>query len=45
LRNGALGGLGKFIDSLAVVAKILLTADKDNRETLAEVQNLGDPLS
>jgi hypothetical protein len=45
LRNGALGGLGKLINSLAVIAKILLTADEDNRETLAEVQNLGDPLS
>jgi hypothetical protein len=45
LRNGALGGLGKLINSLAVIAKILLTADEDNRETLAEVQNLRNPLS
>lgn len=44
LRNGALGGLGKLINSLAVIAKILLTADEDNRETLAEVQNLRNPL-
>lgn len=44
LRDGALGGLGKLINSLAVVAKILLATDEDDRETLAEVQNLGDPL-
>ena len=42
LRNGALGGLGKLINSLAVIAKILLTADEDNRETLAEVQEYLD---
>lgn len=44
LRDGALGCLGKLINSLAVVAKILLAADEDNRETLAEVQNLRNPL-
>ena len=44
LRNGALRGLGKLVNSLAVFAQILLTADEDNRKTLAEVQNLGDPL-
>jgi len=42
--DGALGSLGQLINSLAVLAQILLAADEDNRETLAEVQNLGNPL-
>jgi hypothetical protein len=34
----------KLLDGLLVVAKILLTSDKDDWETLAEMQNFGDPL-
>lgn len=39
-----LRGLGELLNSLGVVAQILLAANKDNGKTLAEVQNLGNPL-
>lgn len=43
-RNGLLAGLAKLLDRLLIVSEILLAADEDDGETLAEVQNLGDPL-
>lgn len=43
-RNGLLAGLAKLLNGLVVVSKILLATNQDDRETLAEVQNLGDPL-
>jgi hypothetical protein len=43
--DGLLGGLVELLDGLGVVAQILLTANQDDWETLAEVQNLGNPLS
>jgi hypothetical protein len=42
--DGLLAGLSEFLDDLLVVSQILLAANKDDRETLAEVQNLRDPL-
>ena len=39
-----LTGLSELLDGLLVVSQILLAANKDDRETLAEVQNLRDPL-
>lgn len=39
-----LRGLGELLNSLGVVAQILLATNKDNGETLAEVKNLGNPL-
>lgn len=43
-RDGLLGGLGEFFNSLGVVAKIHLAANKDDGKALAEVKNLGNPL-
>lgn len=43
-RNGLLAGLAKLLDRLLIVSEILLATDEDDGETLAEVQNLGDPL-
>jgi hypothetical protein len=42
--DGLLAGLSELLDGLLVVSQILLAADEDDRETLAEVQNLRDPL-
>ena len=42
--NRLLGGLVKFLDGLGIVTKIHLASDKDDRETLAEVKDLGNPL-
>lgn len=42
--DGLLAGLAQLLNGLGVVAKILLAADQDDRQALAEVQNLGDPL-
>jgi hypothetical protein len=39
-----LRGLGELLDSLGVVAQILLAADKDDGKALAEVENFGNPL-
>lgn len=39
-----LTGLAKLLDGLLIITKILLASDKDNRQPLAKVQNLGDPL-
>jgi hypothetical protein len=35
----------KFLDGLLVVSKILLTSNEDDGKALAEMQDLGDPLS
>lgn len=35
---------GKILDSLAIVAEILLARHKDDWETLTEVKDLGNPL-
>lgn len=42
--DGLLAGLSELLNDLLVVSQILLAANKDDRETLAEVQNLRDPL-
>lgn len=44
LSYGLLGGLGELLDSFGVVSKVLLATDKDDREPLTEMENLGDPL-
>ena len=43
--DGALRGLVQLLNGLGVVAQILLTTNQDDGETLAEVENLGNPLS
>ena len=40
-----LGSLVQFLDGLLVVAQILLAADQDDGEAVAEVEDLRDPLS
>lgn len=42
--DGLLAGLSELLNDLLVVSQILLAADEDDGETLAEVQNLRDPL-
>jgi hypothetical protein len=39
-----LGSLVQLLNRLLVEAQILLAADKDNGQALAEVQDFGDPL-
>ena len=39
-----LGSLVQLLDGLLVEAQILLAADQDDGQALAEVQDLGDPL-
>lgn len=39
-----LAGLSQLLDDLLVVSEILLATDEDDGKTLAEVQNLRDPL-
>jgi hypothetical protein len=39
-----LGGLVQLLNGLLVEAQILLATDENDRQALAEVQNLGDPL-
>jgi hypothetical protein len=41
---GLLARLAELLDRLLVVSEILLATNKDNGETLAEVEDLGDPL-
>lgn len=43
-RDGLLARLAQLLDGLGVVAEILLAANQDDGQTLAEMQNLGDPL-
>lgn len=43
-RDGLLASLSELLDGLLIVSQILLAADKDDRKTLAEMQDLGDPL-
>ncbi len=42
--NWLLGGLVELLDGLLVVTEILLTSDKDDWKTLAEMEDLRDPL-
>lgn len=42
--DGLLAGLSELLNDLLVVSQILLAANEDDGETLAEVQNLRDPL-
>ena len=42
--NGLLARLPQLLDRLRIVSQILLAANKDDGETLAEVEDLGDPL-
>jgi hypothetical protein len=44
-RDGLLASLPQLLDGLLVVSEILLASDEDDRQALAEVKNLGDPLS
>lgn len=39
-----LGGLVQLLNGLLVITEILLAANEDDGKTLAEVQNLGNPL-
>ena len=43
-RHRLLAGLAQLLDRLLVVSQILLAADEDDGEALAEVKNLGNPL-
>lgn len=43
-RDGLLAGLAELLNDPRVVTQILLAADEDDREALAEVQNFRDPL-
>jgi len=43
-RHGLLARLAKLLDGLGVVSEILLAANQDDGETLAEVENFRDPL-
>lgn len=43
-RDGLLARLAKLLDGLTVVTEILLAADEDDGQALAEVQDLGNPL-
>ena len=42
--NGLLRCLVQLLNSLLVVSQILLAADEDDGQALAEVQDLGNPL-
>lgn len=42
--DGLLRSLVQLFDGLGVETKILLATDQDDGETLAEVEDLGDPL-
>jgi hypothetical protein len=42
--NGLLRGLVELLDRLLVVTQILLAANKDDGQALAEVQDFGNPL-
>lgn len=43
-RHGLLGSLVKLLNGLLVEAEILLAANENNGQALAEMENLGDPL-
>jgi hypothetical protein len=43
--DGLLINRPQLAKRLLLVSQILLAANKDNRQSLAEVQDLGDPLS
>ena len=43
--DGLVARLAQLLDGLGVVAKILLAANQNDGQALAEVQNLRDPLS
>jgi hypothetical protein len=43
-RHGLLAGLAKLLDRLLVVSQILLAANENDGETLAEVKDLRNPL-
>jgi hypothetical protein len=42
--NRLLAGFVELFNSLLVITQVLLTANKDNWETTAEMQDFGDPL-
>jgi len=42
--NWLLGSLVELLDGLLVVTEILLTSNKDDWQTLAEMEDLRDPL-
>ena len=44
-RHGLLGCLVQLLNGLWIESQILLAADEDDRQTGAEVQDFGDPLS
>jgi hypothetical protein len=44
LGHGLLGSLGKLLNSLRVMSKILLASNKNDGKTLTEMKNLGNPL-
>ena len=42
--NGLLARLVEFFNRLLIITQILLTADENDGETTAEMQDFGDPL-
>lgn len=44
-RDGLLASLAELLNRLGVVAQILFASNKNNGKALAEMENLGDPLS
>jgi hypothetical protein len=44
LGDGLLRRLCELLNSLLVISQVLLATDQDNGETVAEVEDLGDPL-
>lgn len=43
-RDGFLTSLAKLLNGLWVISQILFAADKNDGKTLAEMENLGNPL-
>lgn len=43
-RDGLLTGLAKLLNGLRIISQILFAADKNDGKTLAEMENLGNPL-
>lgn len=42
--DGLLAGLAELLDGLGIVAQILLAANENDGQALAEVKNFGNPL-
>lgn len=42
--DGLLGCLRQLFDGLAIISQVVFASNQDNGKTLAEMQDLGDPL-